>query len=541
MSHCRLVLVAAVVALVLVATATAADMPDNPCTKGWTGPSTSNDLTCKVILNATKDGIPDFAITTAIKVGAPMLVALLVFLSCPLVFCSRYVCQCCGGWRQRPGSGCCSCSGSEWDDRTDEERQSAYSAYEITTVKVLAFVVALVGAGCVVMAYVGGIRVLDGVNEVITGATGLVRWAVGLLLQVINAIRGPNPSVLPSSIATTFDTFERRLNETNNTVERIQGEVLQHKAIEYFRSGVTAVSYPSMVPAAVFLFGLCTALFNVRTCCPCLLILFSFILVLPFGVMSSVFFAINVPFDVVCAEVAAQTAKQPGYIQWGVVPQCTDANPLRYVDQALNNTIRDIAESGCADLVLMCDPSSVYDAVNAPDKVFRCESPYRVNCTNLVELADFLDSLVLKPDSPYDCGAAVPRWNCSVRNCAQYCTNATFRDNANTAVSGLELIQRADAAARRLLLPWADCNRFVDHVLDGLPLCGSLHQGLRLLAASCVFIELALITAIVVYFLGQKRFFNKKDSPVQGQWRQGDPYDEYGTPMKQREEDAGLV
>ena len=512
---------------VAVLAAAVAAKPDNPCTRSWTGPSVNNSLECKVI----DDGEPwqtavNPYIGTIVGVAAPFVLGLLVCMSCPFVFCARYGCMCCGGWKQRPGTGCCAC-GDEWDLRAEEEREGAYSDTEVMCNKGTAALLAVVAVVAVVVAVMGQGQLVSGIDELKTGVLDLINWATGIATRVIDSIVGPDPNAsLPSDFARTISEQRARIRDFNTSVTNSETRQTIDKHLKQAVEAAGVVGFPTILPAAVLVLGLVAAFVGVQTCCPACIVCLCFLLILPVGIIATVFQAVDVPFSLVCAELDAQTAKQPGFLQWGVVPQCNKTNPADKLDDELTKQQQRLAGDLCVDLRVLCDTATTYDPVGASGRYFTCSANVTgvpLNCTTVAEVERLLDDMRVKLGVPGTCNASSPGGvgNCSVENCATYCAPGSDLGNFSTEVmDGTAMINRFNATFRDLVLPWMDCNRLLDHIISHIsPLCGTLHGGTKMVGMAFLITEACLFVGITVYFMGQKRFFRRKDSPVQGQWR----------------------
>ena len=91
-----------------------------PCVKTWSGPSVDNNVD-----DCTDPKlIQEWLITKAAMILFPVVLGNLFLLACPLVFCARYCCGCCGGHKQRPGS--CCCGDAKYDTMPEDERRMNY-------------------------------------------------------------------------------------------------------------------------------------------------------------------------------------------------------------------------------------------------------------------------------------------------------------------------------------------------------------------------------------------------------------------------------
>lgn len=490
---------AAVAGILLLLAAGALAMPENPCTSGW------NDTAVHTTIRCDGEVVKKWAMNKVAFVFLAGFPGMFLFFVCPFFFAGRYICQCCGSSRVRPGHFCV--GGDYWDGKTDEDRFQAYPTNHLKYVRVAACALIVGPVLYIIMAYVGAVDLLNGVTDIVDGAWDLVSWALGELIKVKEIMENPD-GTYPQGL----EAFGAKYDEVYDLLNKLKTKYIKNKLIEEFKGVGTGFAFPALIPGGAIVVGAAAAVLRIRQCVPMLVCAVLFFLCGPFGVGSSLMYLATIPIDVACEEAEAQLNKQPGIFQNYLVPNCDETNPIANLNQTLEGMLYDNAGKACRDILSMCDDQPKY----APGSTvyFRCTPPVRLPCRSEPEVLALANSLELKPGSAETCGtnqtnASAPS-ACTIQECAGACDTATARRLSQDSVVWLSAVARISSAysATDAFQRWEDCNAFFDHIITKLNICKSLPSGTKLLGSACFFIVIVNFLGIVAMTLGSKRFFD---------------------------------
>ena len=476
------------------------DIATNPCTRGWTNASADNHLSC-----AEATAWEHWITSRAPLITVPVAMGLLMLLSCQCVFAGRYGFEICGSNRQRPGHWCK--GGEEWDKRTEAERKTAYSDREIclnkaATVPLLGFAIAFV-----IIMVLGAQKFSSGVTEVEGGWNNTINFFRNITDGVDRQTRradGTTP--LPDGI---FTTIQKGLRDAAATWQSTQSAESAAKSITVFFSVFAGI------PALLLVLGVLAAVCNIRRNLPVTLVYCSFILAFLYGLAGSTFLLGEAPLDLICGAFRSQLDRQPGVFQWFIVPKCQDSNVFGIVKHTMARIESRLALSTCDDLLQICSPGLWYN-FSDPDRIFACEISL-ANCTDYAAVRQVADTLTLKLLVPEGCGPFTLTDNCTLENCAEYCSTPQLRNAAGSAFRGLNDTYNIFTAIDIYIEPWLNCNALLDRIVEiAAPICNNLPSGLHSLGVACLIVVVGMYPVVPVYLMGQKRFFSPKDKLPEG-------------------------
>lgn len=252
---------------------------DFGCAHVWKGPGTNNSIT--QCLTDYFEGY-QHKIGPVVGIAIPMLVLLVVCFSCPFVSCARYLCRCCGGCNRRPGFFCC--GGSEWDDKTEEEIDAAYTRTDVLATKISTVVFAIIGISACVLMVVGTSDLVGFYGQFWDGIFGIVAWADGEISGIQNVT-----SIGNGTFITGLDNsvFQNALNAT----ESLSQALYKYKQTpDSYIPLITAISDTlGAAPYSLLLVGVVFAFLNVRKFGPCVLNCFLFLFVIVYGLFGFFF------------------------------------------------------------------------------------------------------------------------------------------------------------------------------------------------------------------------------------------------------------
>jgi hypothetical protein len=524
-----------VAVLLLVPTVTAATGTGNPCTASWSGPSAQHSYPCAGHVYAA------WGRDLLLRYSAPLAAALLLLAVVPCVCVARYCFQECGGSRSRRPTAlrrsdleeCLNGSGSDGgsdDDRglgddcdkasaegepdtladwilveaddvgaalTHHRHMAVYSRSSICMTKAATLLLAVLAVAFVAAAYYSGVIVFVGIKRFVHGILAMIRWILSITDDATRLLQVKGR--LPDDFQAYVDTVLSIRGDLQQVVDDwSDGEQLNR--FEYF---VGFTSFPAMVPAGLCALCVLCAVFNFRRLLPMVVVLLCTLAAVPFGAGATVMFFAAEPFDVMCRERAAQLERRPGVFQWYVLPRCAEVNPVNRLLSELENKTRVYANKACESMHHICDADPAYEPRRAPLAIYHCARP-PTDCSTLADVRNASNALTLKPVFPGGCPA--DNGGCTLTRCATDCENTEVRRAASTAVDAFDEVARIYRAVVKVLAPWRDCNVFFDEVLSYVHVCGHFSRGIRQLGVSCCLVVGAMYAAVLLMFLGSKRF-----------------------------------
>lgn len=487
MSHWTIL--CALACVLLFATVVEGDI-NNPCVDStWTGPSADNKFNC--------DNGDRWSKFIREKMALPlflMICAWFTFLACPWIFCFRYCCQCCGGSRQRPDN--CCCGSSVWDQKPEQERFAAYSRFSIRVTKLATVLLAIAAVVSVGVSYSGAGDFGKGLDSLSDGFSANIAWIRSIITDLKNGIRRDD-GTYPMDMTKIYD-IENRLDSTDRDYQR---NYKDHRNIS--KDITYGLGYATIIPCVFLMMALLPAACNIRICIPALLIMFYFLLAFVYLFAGSLFYLINVPVNMVCDEVTLQTNRQPGVMQWYVIPKCKRDGPLETARSRLDTAESNAAADACNSLRSYCDEYTMYGGGST--RPFYCKMTYPANCSDFAGINEVARTARIKDGYSESCGGNSP---CTVAKCASYCTDSVLKSRSLQFNNSLSDANRVMSTVRRVVYPWLDCNTLVDKILQNVPVCDKFPKGFDQLGFACSFAGFLLLGGIIVLFMGQKRFIN---------------------------------
>lgn len=499
--------------LVLLALASAAakvvqaspSSADLPCIDQWTGPSANNTFDCSM------QSIQDFLAKPEVAgmfVPAAIGILYLIPFSCIFLF-GRYCCNCCGSSKMRPNSFCGGkCCGSDPDDELpDSKLAEHYSPCCIRITKIFTLVFVALAVVGVVCSIVGAAKFNNGAQDAGPTVDRVADWAIGLSLDTKAAVADPND---PNSFPPGFDA--NMFTDVSITIDKYRDDI--RKLIDDISPTVKTITliigYVSIAPALVLLLPFLAALCNIRKCLPLLFILLSYLFQFVYFIFSTVCLLIFFAFAVLYSDITATDVSKKSLLQWYMIPVCERDAPFESAKANIDQMEKDSSEAGCVELLKVCENSSVW--VPLSDQIFYCNlSNPATDCQSLAAFNAVVESMYVKPTVPQACGPDIANENCTIRRCANNCTNADAKSASAEAVKNLDTAIRVLNAYETILEPFLSCSAFVKEAvnsgLEGIIM--KIRDSAQLLAAGSLCLSVGLFLAVIIGFLGQKRFIDR--------------------------------
>ncbi|EPY23405.1 hypothetical protein STCU_07727 [Strigomonas culicis] len=487
---------ACVLAFLSLAATFASAQKSLECDNVWSGPSNSNDL-----FDCLKD-------TDRIRSqwqyylwpGFSVIILLFIVFGITIVCCYRCCCCCC----------CTYCCVECVNPQEEAHRASARCSLWLWVIFALLWAMGT----CVV--------IILGADALMKAARSAINDMEANSLQYINNTKVTVDALLADASAhnTNVDLsiMDDIITEFGGILSTIKGYFTYFQTVRIVTYCVGAVGVALMLLVAVF--AACRAGSGCSVCFSFLYGLFAFAFSLCAIALTVVVYALTAS----CGEVHLQFTRDPGILQWFVVPWCEDTFNLTSLHVQLKESVVNASESACAELLTYCDATDeTYDA-SSDDKrnrIFMCGRAItkKTECMDLDTVVEVINATYAKPVlTNMLCVNAQLTNNelhtCTLERCATDCVNydtpsiqakswstsvvnsAAFAENATRAFSLVEPILSCQYIVDNL------ASNFENPFISGGKNCSALRSSSIMLATGFFVGALMFIAGIYVLHRG---------------------------------------
>jgi uncharacterized membrane protein len=439
----------------------------------------------------------------------PLVMFIIGFLCCPLVTIGRYCCKCCGGYRRRPGHGCCG-GGDEWDNATDEDKALAYPASEIRNTKICAVLLVLLGFGFVLCGIAGTSILNEAYESVFTETKGLLTWVDDQALGVRTVMTiNETQELIPPLEEDFFDGMSTTIDDFRDKIDGFKGT-----ADPYVENVNLAALIIAITPLIFLTITLLCAICDIRTGLPCCNVCCHYLFVILYGIFGFVFLLVALVVGDVCGEREAflDNSDMPSLMSLSMVPLCKANLPFNATKIKIEQVVTTQAGNACKGMRQVCDSSATWDYFN-PMKVYQCPTLGSGvhKCKSFDDANKFLLELALKTDAPVECrtdlnDASTAFTPCTPVACATSCTQDEVREAMNMVVTAMHYAVNAEYAYDAYIKPLLDCVTLYSQALRPLNMCPQLEASFQLVGTSFLGFTFLFLVGLVVLWRGQKRF-----------------------------------
>eukprot|EP01062_Namystynia_karyoxenos_P067144 TRINITY_DN61014_c0_g1_i1.p1 TRINITY_DN61014_c0_g1~~TRINITY_DN61014_c0_g1_i1.p1 ORF type:complete len:538 (+),score=183.18 TRINITY_DN61014_c0_g1_i1:79-1614(+) len=400
----------------------------------------------------------------------PAVLGVLLLIFSPFIICARHC--------------CCQCHTPEMA-----------TPGRVRCVRLCVLLAILLGAGGTAMLYASNTKSHDTYGELFDGVQGVPRYLLTTLDgldECMDNVSSYNKSSLDSAREQAQD-FASTVSDAKDQSDKVES---------------TRVLVTFIVAGAASLLVLMLALFALGCAkkCPCA------------GTASAIYFFVGGLMLIVaglafvteamvndtCPELQKQLNGQQNLLS-GLPKQSCDSAGLDDAQKQLDDVKNEAAETACNEIWgnPPTDPPNCDDTTN-PVPPFYCQPQ---DCSNPPSISDIVvyfsnpQYIYLKPNAVGDCGAT-PNANCTVKQCAQTCSDPNSRSLSDSAY------RNATAAAQAVTCidSW-----FAERKLDNctalfnevgvdpqVSTCNSLQDSFKLLSGATLMLSIALVGAGVL-------------------------------------------
>lgn len=395
------------------------------------------------------------------------------------------------------------------DARSDEEKAQQYTDHEILVVKVVCIVLPIIGCVALILNVVGGSIIAADCQKMKPAVAEAADWAMGLVDQVKSALLHPElSSVYPQGFnEALFDDIKDHIIEYKG-----DGYEYIDYAKDYIVIIVLVMAFVTFIPAGILFLPAVAAFLHIRRILPLVFICLAFFFQFLYFAASSAALALALGFTLLHEDFGSTKPDQRGITQWYFVPQCTNAVDFPAAKRNIADMEKIAGDTTCGYLLEVCSDTAAYDPSNSM-KIFYCNLRSADECNTILDLFDVINSIHLKTGIPADVisctGAGAEQ--CTIRECAKTCANSDVRSVAEQVVDGLDTVQRIVYVATDFIDRWFSCETLIAHAMhmNAVRLTGRMRASASVMVGGSILIAIALVGAIVVGLLGQKRFIDK--------------------------------
>jgi hypothetical protein len=501
--HLLMLLVSALA--LLATTVTAEKKPSLGCDKVWKNNVSSKNDPGKCMTDLGKIG--DLA---GYLVMPALCILFLVFLGFifPFFFCCRQCCNLCGGKHRQPGY-CCTCKPEEWIQKTEAEKDAAYSPGQRMCAKIGILVTLLVGGASIIIMNTGAAKCIMGIDDTLGTFDGKVLGNLSGLVTDIDTIL--KDSLSPTGLAgnvsnTTSEPITKAVNNLRNQTRTAQKTIKDMSQLTELVAGlISAMPLILMVPLAIF------ALCNVRRCGPACCTCCYYFTVLLFSLLGLLTFIFAIFFTLLCGEVDLYKAREPGILTLWAEPMCEEQLEKMNVSkmtQTFDESLVKFSGQTCTELAKVCSSSTAFNAAT-PELVFVCNltpSNAKASCVNLSQANKVMTNSAAKTGINPCTGGTVA---CNMTGCSESCDNPSAKTAMKAGVVALALVDKFQRVMN-LVLPLLRCRYWFVVFMRTFDHCHAVEEGLWMIGASFLIGMFVLFAGICLAFRGQKVFFTPK-------------------------------
>ena len=483
----KLLSICVVFAIVLQLT----DAYDFGCQKIWSGPSADNSVTdCFTSAERTTNN--------AGKIVPPafmLLTFLVVLIGYPLFFCVRQCCDGCGSNKMRPGASCC--GGKEWDPVPDEVKMRYYPRPYLRSIKIGAFIVFALSVIILIIIVTGAAELESAQSSFFLKVKDdVLDYFSGVSLSIRNDLTLADGNLIPPLTDDIFTNIDNAIVDAETFRQDRKDDVAMH--MDKIRIAVNCLA---VIPFIFLFFTVACAAFDIRVCIPATFTCFYYIFFIVYALIAVIFLTLGVVFLDFCGEITLHKQRQPGILQWYVIPYCESKANFDKTRNDLGETIVNNSALACSEMSAFCDPADTYSFTN-PSKMFVCPlTSYNVGsqCKTLLDVTNLVKNSEAKTGSP-------ACTNCTIYTCPDECLFADLRNTTGEVVTALDYATRGTQAFERVV-PLLDCNSLLDRLVLPFSECSKFHNGFLMVGSAGSFGAWLFIFGIAIMFKGQKVFF----------------------------------
>ena len=472
------------------------------CETVWKYPASNNSVfTC--LADSTRIGNHWRWYIPAALAAAMVILLLLIF---PIFFILRQVCHFCGSNIPRPGE-CCVWN-SKWDAVDPEELKKEYPLHTHVKVKVASYIVVLVAFAALIMMVSGAGMVSSSSVQVFRDVINVISQFQSIKQQVVSYLTDWQSATgyVANFDPTCLNEIDSWVSMAINTDHSYSDKTSQYRS--QIQIGVNIIS---AAPLLLLLLTPFLAVFDdCRSFFPAFISVFYYLASLVFGLLAVLFFVVAYGLNAVSGEIQAHKSRQPGIIEWYLVPTCNEKllPKMLWIDSNISQAELSATTAACNIFNQRCSGTATYNPSN-PNVLFECDSFSVPTCSDVttgtaLSANDFFEFSSAK-NGANPCNG-LSQADCTMYTCAYYCSDTQLKSDMTAARSYL-YSGTSCALARYALQPLLSCDSIADIVVGGAGQVDNTASGLWLLGAGAIVAQILLICGIVLLFRGQKVFF----------------------------------
>eukprot|EP00658_Telonema_sp_P-2_P075191 TRINITY_DN64648_c0_g1_i1.p1 TRINITY_DN64648_c0_g1~~TRINITY_DN64648_c0_g1_i1.p1 ORF type:complete len:359 (-),score=118.83 TRINITY_DN64648_c0_g1_i1:59-1063(-) len=315
------------------------------------------------------------------------------FPVCCIFICGRYCCQCVGGSKMRPASTCgeCCCGDEAYDEMPEEEKINLYPMYSTVIVKVLTAACFIICVIALILGILGGLKTKNNSQTMVDAFGDGFQVFIDMADDLNESIRDPNnKSNVPAGFdASQFEDLKKDMeSQRKDLTDQMQ------PVADGMKSYALIPAFIIILPTVCLLAALVSAILNIRSILPLIVILSNFLLQFLFFFVATIILLALFPVNLMCGEVNAGP-NEKGILNWMLIPQCEDSNPLKSLDDQVKQMEVDGSKEACANLLEICNTNTVWSIANQ-EKIFVCNITNSQLCTSFNIVSGTVNAMYFK-------------------------------------------------------------------------------------------------------------------------------------------------
>jgi hypothetical protein len=349
------------------------------------------------------------------------------------------------------------------------------------TLLCLSLTLGAVSVGVLIVVVVGSVQGLQGINTLFTNFnTDTLGYFKNLLNEINTMLYIDGSSLIQSAeLAPLQSTLDKLGNVSSSVSSKLDG---LNNVIAYTAASIACVPLILAVLTLVFRFYSCRRFApNGMSCC-------TYLFAVIFFAVSAVCLFVTPIWTDFCDEIDLQYSDSPGIFQWYVVPYCNSLAQFSSLQSTMLGIETNYSETLCTILSQTCSNAPTF--VAAQDYFYCPMVSPSYSCENYTSSVRVLNGTFAKAGSPV-CGGV----NCTWRQCATECTNATLAAVANASITTLAKAN-AGFQALNVVLPLLSCNFLVNITLETFSSCRQIQNGIYMTGLGL------MLGGIALFFIG---------------------------------------
>ena len=462
-----------------------------------------------------------YVIRVGVFAAPGIILAVFMFLACPMYCGGKYCCNCCGGRNQTPNF-CC----------PNTELPARYSSGDLLRPKILALICLAIAVAAVIWGVTGTLNMLQGLSDFganIVATPALIQQQIdeidaALVVTVYDPTTNTNSTRALLSEpggpgAGTLTEATAAKNDLDSQVNTYMGDY--QARIDQFANVMWAIF---AVPLVIIMLGFIAAIANCRRYFPMTLVWILFLLGFLMWIIHALFSGISMIVGDFCAEVQGLARKQLNLVS--ILIGCDDTQFAGF-KQNFRSLEAQESENTCNSIARLCyDPTqtvaqnvaagTVYNCPLNPGLAARCSGIAFATLFTYMDTVFYIHPNIVGTTEATVAGAACRTPanvnSCTLEKCSRDCTDAngvltTLGRSSLSAWLNFIAARTVSNTIDTLGARFSTCDSILQIIIAPFDApCDNLVGGMVYDRQATGLLGLSIIGAIFIFAWGAKRF-----------------------------------